>query len=88
MGSSPTRPTCVRESSCRVSTAAPRAEPHTRRCLEDSHQFVTEARKIAAVLAEVWGGNEKELLRAIETKVDDAELAALQDDLVDLDLDL
>ncbi|HVK65364.1 MAG TPA: DUF5682 family protein, partial [Polyangium sp.] len=48
----------------------------------------SEARKIAALLAELWGGNEKELLRAIETKVDDAELAALQDDLVDLDLDL
>ncbi|MDC3954398.1 hypothetical protein KEG38_11095 [Polyangium jinanense] len=48
----------------------------------------SEARKIAALLAELWGGSEKEILRAIETKVDDAELAALQDDLGDLDLDL
>jgi len=48
----------------------------------------SEARRIATLLAELWGGSEKELLRAIETKVDDAELASLQDDLGDLDLDL
>ncbi len=48
----------------------------------------SEARRIADLLAELWGGTEKELLRAIETKVDDAELQALQDDLGDLDLDL
>jgi hypothetical protein len=48
-----------------------------------------EARKIAAVLAEVWGGGAGVLLQAIETKVDEAELSALQSDLEGLeDLDL
>jgi len=50
---------------------------------------VGEARKIADILAEVWGGGGAALLQAIETKVDEAELAALQSDLEGLeDLDL
>ncbi len=50
---------------------------------------VSEARRIAGILAEVWGGNENEALRAVETRVDDAELAALQSDLDGLeDLEL
>jgi hypothetical protein len=50
---------------------------------------VSEARKIAGILAEVWGGGENALLQAIETKVDEAELSALQEDLTGLeDLDL
>src|SRR5262249_55619830 len=50
---------------------------------------VSEARKIASILAEVWGGGENALLQAIETKVDEAELSALQGDLEGLeDLDL
>jgi Family of unknown function (DUF5682) len=50
---------------------------------------VSEARRIAGILAEVWGGGEGALLQAIETKVDEAELSALQDDLAGLeDLDL
>jgi hypothetical protein len=50
---------------------------------------VSEARRIAAILAEVWGGSEKEIVQSVETRVDDAELAALQSDLEGLeDLDL
>ncbi|UQA61336.1 DUF5682 family protein [Polyangium aurulentum] len=50
---------------------------------------LSEARRIASILADVWGGNENELLRSVETRVDDAELAALQTDLEGLeDLDL
>lgn len=45
----------------------------------------SEARRIAGVLAEIWGGGERELLRAVETKVDDAELASIQADLGDLE---
>jgi hypothetical protein len=45
----------------------------------------SEARRIADILAEVWGGGLKELVKAIETKVDDAELSALQSDLEGLD---
>jgi hypothetical protein len=48
----------------------------------------SEARRIANVLAEVWGGGERALVTAIETKVDDTEIEALQADLADLgDLD-
>ncbi len=48
-----------------------------------------EARQIAGILAEVWGGGAGALLKAIETKVDEAELSALQGDLEGLeDLDL
>ncbi len=48
-----------------------------------------EARQIAGILAEVWGGGGGALLQAIETKVDAAELEALQGDLEGLeDLDL
>jgi len=50
---------------------------------------VGEARKIASVLGELWKGGLAQLLQAIETKVDDAELSALQTDLEGLeDLDL
>ena len=50
---------------------------------------VSEARRIASVLGELWKGGEASLLQAIETKVDDAELSALQTDLEGLeDLDL
>ncbi len=45
----------------------------------------SEARRIAGVLSEVWGGGERELVRAIETKVDDAEIEALAADLAGLD---
>jgi hypothetical protein len=48
----------------------------------------SEARRIALILAEVWGSGERELVQAIETRVDDAELGALQQDLEGLDLDL
>ncbi len=41
----------------------------------------SDARRIATVLSEIWGGSERELTRAIETKVDDSEIAALQADL-------
>lgn len=48
-----------------------------------------EARKIATILSDVWQGGGAALLQAIETKVDDAEIAALQSDLEGLeDLDL
>ncbi|APR79463.1 Hypothetical protein A7982_04810 [Minicystis rosea] len=48
-----------------------------------------EARKIATILADVWGGGAAALVQAIETKVDEAELASLQSDLEGLeDLDL
>jgi hypothetical protein len=40
----------------------------------------SEARRIATVLAEVWGSGEKDLVRAIETKVDDQELADFEAD--------
>jgi hypothetical protein len=50
---------------------------------------VSEARRIASVLAEFWKGGGSELLQAIETRVDEAELSALQGDLEGLeDLDL
>ncbi len=50
---------------------------------------VGEARKIASILGEVWGGGGAALAQAIETKVDEAELKALQSDLEGLeDLDL
>lgn len=42
---------------------------------------VSEARKLASVLAEIWKGGGAELLQAIETKVDEAELAALESEL-------
>ncbi|MFO0659120.1 MAG: DUF5682 family protein [Polyangiaceae bacterium] len=53
-----------------------------------------EARKIADILAEIWGGGAKQIHEAIETKLDSAELAAAQakeadevaDALGDLDL--
>ena len=41
----------------------------------------SDARRIATVLSDIWGGGERELTRAIETKVDDSEIAALQADL-------
>lgn len=44
----------------------------------------SEARRIAGVLADVWGGGEKDLVQAIETKMDDAELEAMQADMADL----
>lgn len=44
----------------------------------------SEARRIANVLADVWGGGEKDLVQAIETKVDDTEIEALQADLAEL----
>jgi len=44
-----------------------------------------EARKIAGLLAQIWGEGEREIVRAVETKVDEAELAALQQDLQGLD---
>jgi hypothetical protein len=48
-----------------------------------------EARRIAQILGDVWGAGAAELIQAVETKVDEAELAALQNDLEDLgDLDL
>lgn len=48
----------------------------------------SEARRIASTLAEVWGGGEKDLLLAVETKVDDKEIEAMQADYADLgDLD-
>lgn len=48
-----------------------------------------EARRIAGILGDLWGAGAAELLQAVETKVDEAELSALQDDLSDLgDLDL
>lgn len=48
----------------------------------------SEARRIANVLADVWGGGEKDLVQAIETKVDDTEIEALQAELAELgDLD-
>jgi hypothetical protein len=48
-----------------------------------------EARRIAGILAEVWGGGHAALLQAVETKVDEAELSKLQSDLEGLeDLDL
>ena len=40
----------------------------------------SEARRIAGVLSEVWGSGEKELVQAIETKVDDTEMAAFESD--------
>jgi hypothetical protein len=50
---------------------------------------VGEARKIASILGEVWGGGGAALAQAIEIKVDEAELSALQSDLEGLeDLDL
>jgi hypothetical protein len=50
---------------------------------------LSEARRIASILADVWGGSENELMQSVETRVDDAELAALQSDLEGLeDLDL
>ena len=50
---------------------------------------VSEARRIGDILAEVWGGGGSALLQAIETRVDEAELSALQGDLEGLeDLDL
>jgi hypothetical protein len=50
---------------------------------------VSEARRIADVLAEVWGGGGSALAQAIETRIDEAELSAVQDDLAGLeDLDL
>ena len=50
---------------------------------------ISEARRIGAILEEVWGGGGKELMAAIETKVDDAELSALQGDLEGIgDLDI
>lgn len=50
---------------------------------------VSEARRIATILSEVWGGGGAALIQAIETKVDEAELSALQSDLEGLeDLDL
>ncbi len=49
----------------------------------------SEARRIAGVLAEIWGGGEQEILLAVETKVDLTELEAIQADLEGLeDLDL
>lgn len=48
----------------------------------------SEARRIASVLAEVWGGGEKELVQAVETKLDDTEIESLQADFEGLgDLD-
>jgi Family of unknown function (DUF5682) len=48
-----------------------------------------EARRIVEILSAVWGGGAKELALAVETKVDEAELQALQSDLEGLeDLDL
>lgn len=44
----------------------------------------SEARRIASTLAEVWGGGEKELMLAVETKVDEKEIEALQADFQDL----
>lgn len=41
----------------------------------------SEARRIATTLTQIWGGGEKELVQAIETKVDDSEIEALQSDL-------
>lgn len=41
----------------------------------------SEARRIASVVAEGWGGGEKALAQAIETKVDDTEIEALQAEL-------
>jgi hypothetical protein len=50
---------------------------------------VGEARKIASILGEVWGAGGAVLAQAVETKVDEAELSALQSDLEGLeDLDL
>jgi hypothetical protein len=50
---------------------------------------VSEARRIGEILGEVWGGGGNALVQAIETKVDEAELSALQGDLEGLeDLDL
>jgi hypothetical protein len=50
---------------------------------------VSEARRIAGILSEVWGGGAAALIQAIETKVDEAELSALQSDLEGLeDLDI
>ena len=46
---------------------------------------IGEARKIADILAEVWGGGGSALLQAIETRVDEAELSAVQDDLEGLE---
>ncbi len=48
----------------------------------------SEARRIATTLTQIWGGGERELVQAIETKVDDSEIEALQSDLEGLgDLD-
>lgn len=48
-----------------------------------------EARKIATIVGEAWGGGGAALVQAIETKVDEAELATLTSDLEGLeDLDL
>ncbi|MFT3770012.1 MAG: DUF5682 family protein [Minicystis sp.] len=44
-----------------------------------------ESRKIATIIAEVWGSGGAALMQAIETKVDDAELASLQSDLEGLE---
>jgi hypothetical protein len=50
---------------------------------------VGEARQIATILGEAWGGGVAALLQAVETKVDEAELATLTSDLEGLeDLDL
>lgn len=50
---------------------------------------VGEARRIASILGEAWGGGGAALAQAIETKVDEAELSALQSELEGLgDLDL
>jgi hypothetical protein len=50
---------------------------------------VSEARRIADILGEVWGGGGSVLQKAIETKVDEAELSAIQEDLAGLEeLDL
>jgi hypothetical protein len=50
---------------------------------------VSEARRIAEILGEVWGGGGSVLQKVLETKVDEAELSAIQGDLEGLeDLDL
>lgn len=48
-----------------------------------------EARRVVDLLAEIWGGDGGALAAALETKIDETEAAALQEDLADLgDLDL
>jgi hypothetical protein len=49
----------------------------------------SEARRVASLLAEIWGRGANEITQAIETKLDDKELEKINEDLGDIgDLDL